>query len=79
MIAHSTLLVLSILGPFLIILPIVGLLMLAFEIWMFVDVVQNPRLTPETKLLWALGILLIHPIGAIVYYFVGRPASSKHR
>lgn len=48
------------------------LLIFLFEIWMFVDLLQNPRLVSEEKLFWAIGMILIHPIVAIVYYFVAR-------
>jgi hypothetical protein len=40
----------------------------AFEIWMFVNVVQNPRLTDTERLIWCAAMLLIHPFAAIVYY-----------
>lgn len=45
---------------------------LAFEVWMFVDAVQNRRLTSEERILWCLGMLFIHPFVAIAYYFIGR-------
>lgn len=50
-----------------------GILVLAFEVWIFVDLLQNPRLTSEAKVLWAVLMFLIHPIVAIVYYFTYRP------
>jgi len=46
------------------------LLVLAFEVWMFVDAVKNPRLTDSQRLLWCLGMLVIHPVVALVYYFI---------
>jgi hypothetical protein len=46
------------------------LLILAFEVWMFVDVIRNPKLESTDKLLWCIGMLIFHPIVAIVYYFV---------
>jgi hypothetical protein len=52
---------------------VIGLLVLvilAFEIWMFVDAIRNPRLKSTEKFLWCLGMLFFHPIVAIVYYFV---------
>lgn len=48
---------------------IVLALILVFEVWMFVDVLKNTALTNETRLLWAFGMLLIHPFVAIAYYF----------
>lgn len=50
------------------VLILVGILV--FEVWMFVDAVRNPRLTDVQRLLWCIGMLLIHPIVALVYYVV---------
>jgi hypothetical protein len=41
---------------------------------MFIDVIRNPRLSDERKLLWAIGMLLVHPFIAIIYYFTDRRA-----
>lgn len=51
---------------------VVSLLVLiaAFEIWMFVEVIRNPNLAAGSKTLWLVGMLLLHPFVAIVYYFV---------
>jgi hypothetical protein len=58
-------------GEFLAISLILAII-LAFEIWMFVDAVRNPRLTDAERLLWCAGMLLIHPFVAIFYYFLKR-------
>jgi hypothetical protein len=47
-------------------------IVLAFEIWMFVDAARNPRLSDKGRLLWCLGMLLVHPFVAIFYYFTSR-------
>ena len=53
-------------------------LVLAFEIWIFIDALRNPKLDNTTRLLWMIGMLLIHPIVAIVYFFtVRRPPLSS--
>jgi hypothetical protein len=44
------------------------LLVLAFEIWMFIDMLKNPHLTDQNRLLWAIGMLFVHPFVAILYY-----------
>jgi hypothetical protein len=44
-------------------------LVLAFEIWMFIHAFRNPHISQERKLLWLLGMLLVHPIVAIAYLF----------
>jgi hypothetical protein len=56
-------------GPDLIII-LGAVLVLAFEVVMFVDVVRNQYLPLSHKLLWAAGMLLFHPIIAIIYYFL---------
>jgi hypothetical protein len=58
-------------GEFLIVSLALALI-LAFEIWMFVDAIRNPRLTDVQRLLWCAGMLLIHPFVAIFYYFLKR-------
>lgn len=45
-------------------------ILLAFEIWMFVDVIQNKKLSHEERAIWIVGMLLIHPFVAIFYYFL---------
>jgi hypothetical protein len=42
---------------------------LVFEVWMFISAIQNTAITQEVKLLWLIGMLLIHPFVAIIYYF----------
>ncbi len=53
-----------------------GLLALAgvvFWIWMLVDCLTNEPSEGNDKVIWALVILLVHILGAILYYFVRRP------
>lgn len=47
---------------------VVGILV--FEVLMFIDVIKNPRLSDNEKILWAAGMLFLHPVVAIAYYFV---------
>lgn len=61
-------------GLLLVLIVAAVLAILAFEIWMFLDVLKNQKLTDTEKLLWVLGMILLHPFVAMVYYFV---ASSK--
>jgi hypothetical protein len=49
-------------------LVILGLV-LWFEIAMFLDAIRNKRLSENEKILWVIGMLLLHPFIAIVYYF----------
>jgi uncharacterized membrane protein (DUF485 family) len=60
------------LAIFIFVAAVLLLLILAFEIWMFVDVIRNHNIPTNTKILWAVGMLLLHPFVAIVYFFVAR-------
>ncbi|HSW80185.1 MAG TPA: hypothetical protein VLG47_05405 [Candidatus Saccharimonadales bacterium] len=51
-------------------LIILGLLIvLAFEIWMLVDVLAYRKMSRSTRMWWVLGMFLIHPLVAMVYLF----------
>jgi len=47
--------------------------MMVFWIWMLIDAIQNKGLTETEKIVWVLVIALVHFIGALIYFFVGRP------
>lgn len=42
---------------------------LTFEVAMFISVLRNKAIAENTRILWIIGMLLIHPFVAIVYYF----------
>ena len=44
-----------------------------FWIWALVDCISNEPAEGNDKLIWALVILLLHGIGALIYFFVRRP------
>jgi hypothetical protein len=48
---------------------------LVFEVVMFIDVIRNPAISDERKLLWAIGMFLFHPFVAIAYYFTDHKAA----
>jgi hypothetical protein len=50
-----------------------ALLAFAFWIWMLVHAITNNGLTDIEKLIWVIVILFTHFIGAVIYFFVGRP------
>jgi hypothetical protein len=56
----------------LLLLPI-GLALLAFWIWMLIEALQNKGLTDGEKIAWVLVIVLLHFLGALLYFFVGHP------
>jgi hypothetical protein len=53
-------------------LPLV-LALTAFWIWMLISAVQNKGLGDGEKIAWVLVIVLLHLLGAIIYFFVGHP------
>jgi hypothetical protein len=48
---------------------LIAAVILAFEIWMFVDAIQNKHISTDRKILWCVGMALLHPFVAIAYYF----------
>ena len=54
----------------------IGAIVLAafiFWIWMLVHAITNPGLRDVEKLLWVVVILFVHALGALLYFFIGRP------
>jgi len=50
-----------------------ALLAMVFWIWMLVHAITNRGLTDTEKIIWVLVIVFVHFIGALIYFFVGRP------
>jgi phospholipase D-like protein len=52
-----------------------GLAALAFVfwIWMLVHAITNKGLSDVEKIVWVLVVLFLHFLGALIYFFVGRP------
>ncbi len=44
-----------------------------FWIWMLVHAITNKALTDTEKIVWVIVIVFTHFIGALIYFFVGRP------
>ena len=64
----------GIIGLFLVLfLVTTGLLLFAFWIWMLIDAIQNKGLTDGEKVGWVLAVVLLHFIGGLLYFFIGRP------
>ena len=55
----------------------IALCAFAFWIWMLVHAATNKGLTDTEKLMWVLIIVFVHFIGALIYFFVGRPKREK--
>ncbi len=60
------------LATFAVLIIILLLIILAFEIWMFVDVIINKNISDRNKIWWVIGMLLVHPFVAIAYYLTDR-------
>lgn len=50
-----------------------GLLLTAFWIWMIVDAAMNEPSGGNDKIIWIIIIVLVHWLGALIYYFARRP------
>ena len=59
----------------LLMLCLLPLLLAAFVFWicMLISAIQNRGLTESEKIVWVLVIVLLHVLGAIIYFFAGRP------
>lgn len=55
------------------ILAVIGLIIFAFWIWMLIDAIQNRGLTAGEKVGWVLAVVFLHFLGALLYFFIGRP------
>lgn len=56
----------------LMLLPL-GMLSLAFWIWMLIDAAKNPGLDQTERVVWVIVVALLHFLGAVIYFFAGRP------
>ncbi len=62
----------ELLGGFAVVAFIIAIATTIIWIWALVDCLQNPRLEGTEKLIWALVILFLHIVGAILYFVIGR-------
>ena len=60
----------------LLLLAPIALLAFAFWIWMLIHAATNRGLTDTEKLMWVLIIVFVHFLGALIYFFVGRPKKN---
>jgi hypothetical protein len=51
---------------------ILGILFSVFWIIEIIDVARRQFADPNMKIVWLLIVILLHGIGALVYYFVGK-------
>lgn len=55
----------------------ISCLVFVFWIWMLIDCLKYESSTGNDKIIWALVIVFLNGIGALVYYFVRRPERIK--
>jgi hypothetical protein len=55
--------------PLGLIVIVILLAIFAFEIAMLVSAIVNKHISTTAKVLWIVGMLLLHPFVAIAYYF----------
>jgi hypothetical protein len=64
-------------GMFGFIFGAVGLLIAAlifvFWLWMLIHAITNKGLNGTEKIVWVLVIIFLYGLGALIYFFVGRP------
>lgn len=60
----------------LLLIPI-SLAAFAFWVWMLVHAIQNKGLTDGEKVGWVLAIAIVHFLGALLYFFIGRPKAKQ--
>lgn len=56
---------------------LVLVIFLGFWIWMLIDCAVKEFPGDNDKIIWILVILLAGPLGALIYFFVGRPKGTK--
>ena len=56
---------------------VIGILATIFWIWMLIDCLKNEPSVGNDKIIWALVILFLSYLGAILYYLVRRPERIK--
>jgi Phospholipase_D-nuclease N-terminal len=55
---------------------LIGLALFVFWIWMLIHAITNKGLSDVEKIVWVLVIIFVPTIGAIIYFFVGRPKGT---
>jgi len=52
---------------------LIGLACFVLWIWMLIDCLTNNGIPGSEKVAWVLVIIFTHFLGALIYFFVGRP------
>lgn len=54
----------------------VSLALFAFWLWMLIHALQNRGLNDSERIVWVIVIIFVNLIGALIYFFVGRPRAQ---
>ncbi len=57
-------------------IPLLGIVFFAFWLWMLIDCCTKTFPGENEKTVWILVIALTGAIGALIYFFVGRPKGT---
>jgi TM2 domain-containing membrane protein YozV len=57
---------------------LLGIGVFVFWLWMLIDCVQREFPGPNDKVIWIIIIVLLSWVGALIYFFVGRPKGRKN-
>ena len=55
---------------------LIGLLLFVFWVWMLIHAVTNKGISGGEKVAWVLVVLFLNLLGAIIYFFVGKPKGA---
>ncbi|PWU14958.1 MAG: hypothetical protein C5B50_16290 [Verrucomicrobia bacterium] len=55
---------------------VIGIALFAFWIWMLIHAITNKGLTDTEKIIWVLVVIFLHALGALLYFFIGRPKGT---
>lgn len=55
---------------------ILGIACTIFWIIMIIDVVRRNFSSTLTKIVWLLIVIFTHIVGAVIYFFIGRPMGT---
>ena len=58
-------------------LLMIGMLCTIFWIWMLIHALTNNGLRDMEKLIWVVVIVFTHFVGALIYFFIGRPKREQ--
>ena len=61
---------------FMLFLWLLAALATIFWIWMLIHAITNKGLRDVEKIIWVLVIFFLHFLGALIYFFVGRPRGA---